>query len=38
MLSSDTKATTFGITDIKNYVPVVTLSIQGNAKLIQQLK
>ena len=28
----------FGITDIKLYVPVVTLSKQDNAKLLQQLK
>ena len=28
------KATTFAITDIKLYVPVVTLSIQDNAKLL----
>ena len=29
---------TFGITDTKLYVPVVTLSTQDNAKLLQQLK
>ena len=29
---------TFWITDTKCYVPVVTLSPQGNAKLLQQLK
>ena len=29
---------TFGITDTKLYVPVVTLSTQENAKLLQQLK
>ena len=29
---------TFAITDTKFYVPVVTLSTQGNAKLLQQLK
>ena len=28
----------FGITDTKLYVPVVTLSTQDNAKLLQQLK
>ena len=28
----------FGITDTKLYVPVVTLSAQDNAKLLQQLK
>ena len=38
VLSNDTKATTFAITDTKLYVPVGTLSTQGNAKLLQQLK
>ena len=38
MLSNDTKATTFEITDTKLYVPVVTLSNEDNAKLLQQLK
>ena len=38
MLSNDTKATTFVITDTKLYVPVVTLSTQDNAKLLQQVK
>ena len=33
-----TGATTFVITDKKFYVPVVTLSDQNNAKLLQQLK
>ena len=28
----------FAITDTKLYVPVVTLSTQGNTKLLQQLK
>ena len=32
------QATTLAITDAKPYVPVVTLSIQYNAKLLQQLK
>ena len=32
------QATTFSITDTKRYVPVVTLSTQDNAKLLQQLK
>ena len=32
------QATTFEITDTKPYVPVVTLSIQDNAKLLKQLK
>ena len=31
-LSNDTKLTTFAITDIKLYVPLVTLSIQDNVK------
>ena len=38
VLSNDTKAATFAITDTKLYVPVVTLSAQDNAKLLQQLK
>ena len=38
VLSNDTKARTFTITDTKLYVPVVTLSTQDNAKLLQQLK
>ena len=33
-----TGATKLKITDTKLYVPVVTLSTQGNAKLLQQLK
>ena len=33
-----TQATTFSITDIKLYVPVVTLSTQSNTKLPEQLK
>ena len=32
------KNITFEITETKLYVPVVTLSIQDNAKLLQQLK
>ena len=32
------QTTTFAITDIKLYVPVVNLSTQNNAKLLQQLK
>ena len=32
------QGTTFTITDTKLYVPVVTLSIQYNAKLLEQLK
>ena len=38
VLSNDTKATTFAITDTKLYIPVVTLSTQDNEKLLQQLK
>ena len=38
MLSTDTKVTTIAITDTKLYVPIVTLSTQDNAKLLQQLK
>ena len=36
--SAANQATTFTITDPKLYVPVVTLSTQDNAKLLQQLK
>ena len=36
VLSSDTKATTFAITETKLYV--VTLPTQDNGKLLQQLK
>ena len=38
MLSNDKKATVSAITDTKLYVPVVTLSTQDNAKLLEQLK
>ena len=38
VLFNDTKATTFTITDIKLYVPLVTLSTQDKAKLFQILK
>ena len=38
VLSYDTKATTFAITDTKLFVPVVTLSTLDNAKLLQKLK
>ena len=38
VLPNDTKTTTFAVTDTKHYVPVVTLSTQDNAKLLQQLK
>ena len=32
------QAATFSITDIKPYVPVVTLSTQYNTKLLEKLK
>ena len=38
IISSATRATKIKITDTKHYVPVVTLSTQDNAKLLQQLK
>ena len=38
VISSAAGATKFKITDTKIYVPVVTLSTQDNAKLLQQLK
>ena len=38
MLSNDTKATTFPITNRKHDVPVVTLSTQDIAKLFEKLK
>ena len=38
MLSNDTKATTFVITDAKIYVLAVLLSTQDNAKPLQKLK
>ena len=38
VLSNNTKATTFAITDTKLYVPFLNLSAQNNAKLLQQLK
>ena len=38
LLSTNIKETTFAITDTKFYVPVVTLSIQDNTKLLEQLK
>ena len=37
-ITNSTVAGTFKITDAKLYVPVVTLSTQDNAKLLQQLK
>ena len=36
--SNDTKTTTFPITETKLYFPVLTLSTQDNARLLQQLK
>ena len=38
VISSATRETKFKITETKLYVPVVTSSIQDNAKLLQQLK
>ena len=38
VISSVTGETKFKITETKLYVPVVTLSTQDNAKLLQQLK
>ena len=38
VIHSATGATKFAITDTKLHVPVVTLSIQDNAKTLKQLK
>ena len=38
MANNANQATTFLITDTKRYVPVVALSTQDNAKLLEQLK
>ena len=38
VISSATGKAKFAITDTKRYVPVVTLSIQDKAKLLEQLK
>ena len=38
VIPNSTGAGTFGITETKLYIPAVTLSIQDNAKLLQQLK
>ena len=38
MLSNGTRAITFATIDAKRYVPVVILSTQDNAELLQQLK
>ena len=35
--AANASSTTFKITDVKLYVPVVTLSTEDNAKLIKQL-
>ena len=37
-ISSETEKTKFAITHTKVYVPVGTLSTQGNKKLLKQLK
>ena len=37
-IANSASAERFAITDTKLYVPVVTLSAQGDAKLLQQLK
>ena len=38
VITNSTVEWKFTVTEIKLYVPVVTLSTQGNAKLLQQLK
>ena len=38
IITNSTGARTFAITNTKLYVPVVTLSIQDNIKLLDQLK
>ena len=38
VITNSNGAGTFAITDTKLYVPVVTLSTQGNTKFLQQLK
>ena len=38
VITNSTDAERFAITDTKRFVPVVTLSTQDNAKLLQQLK
>ena len=38
MLSNDTKATIFAITDIKLCIPVVSFSTQDNAELPEQIR
>ena len=38
IISSATAETKFAITDTKLYVPIVTLTTQDNAKLLEQIK
>ena len=38
VISNSTDTITFAITDTKLYLPVLTLSIQDNTKILQQLK
>ena len=38
VLSNNTKATAFSVSDTELYVPAVILSTRYNAKLLQQLK
>ena len=38
VITNSTGSETFKITDTKLYVPIVTLSTQGNYKLLQHLK
>ena len=38
VISSATGETKFALTDTKLYVPVVTLSTQDNAKMLEQLR
>ena len=38
VISSATRETKFALTDTKLYVPVVTLSTQDNAKMLEQLR
>ena len=38
VIEANNVSTTFSITDTRIYVPVVTLSTQDNAKLLEELK
>ena len=38
VITTSTGARTFAITETKHYAPIITLSTQDNAKLLQQLK